>query len=210
MKITRFENKEDWFNFRNKKITGSKLKDIVVLKGKKEKKGYYQLIAERLFKEKQKLNEEENITETPLNRGNRLEKDVLNLLALLLNKDIDDSLIIWQSDFNENIALSPDGIINDNEAVEVKCLASATHIEAFLKKEVPSEYKFQVLQYFIVNENLKTLYFTMYDDRLIDKVALFYIEVKRNDLLEDIKKYKNYQIEKLNLINNIVNSIINT
>jgi hypothetical protein len=58
---------------------------------------------------------------------------------------------------------------------------------------IPSNYKSQVLTYFIVNENLKKLYFCVYDQRFVDdKSKMYIIEVNRdNELLQDaIKEYK--------------------
>jgi hypothetical protein len=48
MKIQQFNDQQDWLEARKCKITGSRLKDIVTLKGTGKKKGYYELIAERI------------------------------------------------------------------------------------------------------------------------------------------------------------------
>jgi len=52
---------------------------------------------------------------------------------------------------------------------------------------VPSEYKWQVVHYFIVNKHLKKLYFLIYDARFIDEDAkLYVVEVLReNELLQE-------------------------
>ena len=93
-------------------------------------------------------------------------------------------------DDDENIAVSPDGFIGTTEAVECKCLSSARHIEALLTRAIPSEYEYQVLQYFIVNDKLEMLNFVCYDPRFMmfvrpgsRKVSLdyFVIGVKRAD-----------------------------
>ena len=73
------------------------------------------------------------------------------------------------------------------EAVECKCLSSASFIEALVTREIPSEYEHQVLQYFVVNEDLEKLYFVFYDPRM--PKDLFWIEKTRVELLEEIQYY---------------------
>lgn len=64
---------------------------------------------------------------------------------------------------------------------------SASHIEAFVTKEIPSEYEHQVLQYFVVNEDLEKLYFVFYDPRM--PKDFFWIERTRAELQADIDYY---------------------
>jgi hypothetical protein len=106
-----------------------------------------------------------------------LEDEAVARFAEETGKKVDNDLVIWFRDDNENIAVSPDGSIGEKEAVEVKCLSSARHLEAFMTKVIPDEYEYQVLQYFIVNENLKKLYFVFYDPRMPKDI--FWIEVDR-------------------------------
>ena len=47
MKTLKFEDKESWEEARIGKITGTKLKDLISLKGS-VKKGFWKLVAERL------------------------------------------------------------------------------------------------------------------------------------------------------------------
>lgn len=207
MKIQTFESQEQWLRARLGKVTGTRLKDIVVKKGTGEKKGYYELIAERLS-----VIEEDFDgyipNETPMNRGTRLQKFAIDRLSKALEKDIDARLILWTRDDNESIAISPDGTIGEDTAVETKCLSSASHIEAWLTKQVPDEFEFQKLQYFIVNEKLERLYFCFYDPRIPCK-DFFYFIVDRKDIQEDIYFYLKYQKEKLAKVDEVVASLTN-
>ena len=96
----------------------------------------------------------------------------------------------------------------EKEAVEVKCLSSARHIEAWLTQVVPDEYEMQAIQYFIVNDDLETLYLAFYDPRLPCKV-FFYLTIKRKDLQEKIAEYLDYQRKTLAEIDEIVLSLSN-
>lgn len=163
-----------------------------------KKIGFYELLAERLT--------DFTTDEDSMDRGHRLEKIAIEEFEKQTGKKVDGSLLLWERDDNGSIALSPDGMIGETEAVEVKCLKSAIHLKSFLENRYPYEYREQVLQYFIVNEKLEKLYFVMYDDRLITK-KLFYFEIKRKDISRDIEKYLFIQKIILDEIDSIVNKL---
>lgn len=195
--ITRtFESREDWLAGRRGKITGSRLKDIIVKRGTGHKKGYYELIAERLATEP-------DAEETPMDRGTRLESEAMQRFMDETGSEVDTSLVIWERDDSSSIAISPDGFMGKVRAVEVKCLSSASHIEAFLTQEIPDEYKMQMYQYFIVNDDLKTLFFVFYDPRIPCK-DYFVIEINREDIQEDIDTYLAFEKDTITEINSIV------
>lgn len=198
MKTLKFSDKESWLEARKTKITGSRLKDIVVKRGTGQKIGYYELIAERLALP--------GTGQDPMERGIELEGEAIERFAKETGKKVDTSLVIWMRDDNESIAISPDGFIGTTEAVEVKCLASARHIEALLTGELPTEYEMQAYQYFIVNDKLKTLYFCFYDPRLSVK-DFFFKTIKRSEVQEKIDEYLEYQKKILAEVNTIVNQL---
>lgn len=195
MKTLKFDSREDWLDARRGKITGSRLKDIVVKRGTGMKIGFYELIAERLAAKPN--------GENPMDRGARLEDEAIDRFEKETGKKADRGLVIWTRDDTENIAVSPDGFIGETEAVEAKCLASSRHIEAYLTKEIPSEYKEQATQYFIVNEKLEKLFFCFYDPRLIAK-DFFIIEISREMVKKEIEEYLDYQKNILDQVDKIV------
>ena len=179
MKTIKFENEEGWLEARKGKITGTRLKDLILKRSTKPKLGFYEIIAERIAIPAT----QENV----MDRGHRLEEEAMERFMVETKKKVNMDLVIWQRDDDSNIAISPDGFIGKTEAVEVKCLSSSRHIEAWLTKEIPSEYECQKLQYFIVNDKLKKLYFIFYDPRM--PKDLFWIEVNRKDVNEKVKEY---------------------
>ena len=171
----------------------------IKLESKGEQKiTFYKLIAERLANKREKID--------PMERGHILEPKAIEEFEKETGKKVDNSLMIWIKDDNESIAISPDGMIGETEAVEVKCLSSERHIESYLKNEMPKEYFEQMLQYFIVNEKLETLYFCMYDPSLIVK-QLFYFTFERKDLGFEIGKYLFIQENALKMVNKAVNDL---
>ncbi len=198
MKKFSYETEEDWQEGRRGKVTGSKLGGIVTLRGDGKKIGYWQLLADRLSTAPDE--------EYPMDRGHRLEKEAIARFTQETKIEVDTSLVILTRDEDENIAVSPDGLIGETEAVEVKCLKSAKHLEAYFTQKIPSEYYFQTLQYFIVNDGLEMLHFVFYDPRVLVK-DYFVIEVMREDIQEDIDKYLAYQQTTLTEINEMVNKL---
>lgn len=194
MKIIELDqNTPEWLEARKGKITGSKLKDIVVKRGSGKKIGFYQLIADRLAIDE--------AYQDPRERGHALEHEAIEEFEKATGRVVNKNIGLCVSDLNDAIALSPDGLIKDEdgkytEAVEVKCLGSARHIEAVLTNRVPAEYEMQATQYFIVNEDLEVLYFIFYDPRIIAK-PLQMVQITREELEEDIELYRDYQLDVL-------------
>lgn len=186
MKLFKFNNKEEWLLARRGKITGTRLKNIIVKRGNGKKIGFYELIAERVAV----IPDGQN----PMDRGVELEPQAIERFVKETGKKVDTSLVIIARDDNENIAYSPDAFIGKQatESLEVKCLSSAHHIEAWLTQEVPDEYKDQTIQPFCANDKLKTLYVAFYDPRIPSK-DFFYLTIKRKDIEEKVKEYLEYQ-----------------
>lgn len=196
------QNTDEWLEFRKGKISGSKLKDIVIKRGTARKIGFYQLLADRL--------EESEEYEDPRERGHRLEDEALAEFESVKGFAVDKDCGIWQSDFNPNIIVSPDGGIEiDGEyvaAVEIKCLKGAIHLQAVIENKIPGEYYEQALQYFVVNEKLETLYFTFYHP-MIPSRKLHIIEMNRVDVEEYVEDIKEFEIEQLKQIESLVEKL---
>jgi len=193
----KFNSEEEWFGARKGKITGSRLGSLFSKRDKKPLKAFYEIIAERIAIPA----DGENV----MDRGKRLEVEAIERFEKETGKNVNKDLVLWMREDNEDIAVSPDGYIGETEAVECKCLNSASHIEAFLTKAIPSEYEYQVLQYFIVNEKLQILYFVFFDPRM--PKDFFYHEVKREEVAEKITEYLEMEKEALKKIKDIENQL---
>lgn len=198
MLITKFDNESDWLDARRAKITGTKLKDIIVKRGTGRKIGFYQLLADRLA-----IEDDEN----PMERGHRLEVEAIDELTKQTGVTFNTDLVIITRTDNSNIAWSPDGYKEDlTQAVEVKCLKSAIHLQALIEQKIPSDYEEQCIQAFIVDDKLDTLYFVFYDPRVISK-PFHYIEVKRSEVQDEVELYKVYEEQVLKEIDELVEKL---
>jgi len=168
-----------------------------------KKIGFYELIAKRIAIAPD--------GENPMDRGTRLEPEAIARFVKETGKKVDSSLVIWERDDNDSIALSPDAFIENKkglvtEAVEAKCLSSADHIKAFLTQEIPDKYKWQTRQYFIVNKDLENLYFCFYDPRVMAK-DFFFILITRKDVEKDTDFCLEFEKLILKEVEDVVNEL---
>lgn len=201
MIIKKFKKGENdsWMSARMGKITGSKVKGVLTLRGNTKKVGFYELVAERLA-----IPEAGGLS--PIDRGSYLESEALERFQEETGKVVIKEKVLWIREDNQNIAISPDGVISMKEACEVKCLNSARHVQALLTQEVPDEYWGQALQYFVVNDELEVLYFIFFDPRMTVK-EFFYLEIKREDISQQIEAYMKMETDTLKEVDSIVSSL---
>lgn len=155
---------------------------------------FYELLAH-------KVSVPEDGDEDPMERGSRLEDEALQLFAKKNNIEISNDLVVWVSDTNDSLAYSPDGcVISDEEVVETKCLSSAWHLYIYYEKEIPTKYKKQNLQAFIVNDRLQKLHFVCYDPR-IPALPIHWITITREEVAGEIALYKQYELQLMEELN---------
>ena len=184
------QNTPEWLSWRLGKITGSRANDIIVKRGTGRKLGFYEVLAERV------AIQDDGEYENQLERGHALEEHALDAFEELTGNKAKRDCGVWVSTDNDYLALSPDGEVSKTEAVEVKCLSSARHLQAYFEQEIPSEYEAQMIHYFLVNEKLQVLYFVFYDPRIPAK-PVHYIQFDREEIKEKIAQYQEYLKEAL-------------
>jgi len=189
MKILTFETEQEWLLARYGRLTGSKVEDVVVKRGTEQKIGYYRLIAEQV------VNPGVEDLEKPIDRGHILEPEALDRYEEMAGVKLDRTKVLWVRDDHDNMAISPDATLagsNNTEAFEAKCLSSANHIKAFITQQIPKDYHYQMLQYFVVNDALQKLTFVFYDPRLRVR-DLFTIVITRADVLAELEELAVYE-----------------
>lgn len=195
------QGSDEWHQIRKGKVTGTTLKGIMGTP-KAKQDALYEIIAERLTIGVESDGDYEN----PMDRGLRLEPDAIAAFELETGKEV-ERIGFVEDDTNPQIANSPDGLIGDDEAIEVKCMGGKNHVKMWLENKVPDEYIWQVVQYFIVNEKLVKLYFVGYHPD-IPVHPLHIIEVLRTDMEEKISTAKVAQEDFLGEVENIIKGLI--
>lgn len=170
-----------WQEARAGVLTGTTLKPAM---GKNYTDVIYDLIAQTLAPE------EPSYTNETMERGMALEEyaieayeqrtgEITEAVGFCLHKEHD-----W-------LGLSPDRLIQRDgkyvKGVEVKAPTSKYHIKYLASDKVPADYKYQVVQYFLVCEDLEEVDFVSYDPRIaIEDLQLKIITVKREDMQKEI------------------------
>lgn len=169
--------------------------------GGPKKVGFYETLAEMLG-----IDPDE---EDRMGRGLRLEDDAAS------NWEADSGkhpvkVGICVSDVDPRIIQSPDRLVEipgvpldkTTEALEIKCLSPARHLQAVVENRIPDEFESQKIQYFIVNPHLQVLHFVFYDPR-IKSAPYFTIDVTREELGDKPDKYLRFQLQQLQELDEI-------
>lgn len=80
---------------------------------------------------------------------------------------------------------------------------TATSLNVTNMDFIPDAYKAQVLQYFVVCDTLKTLYFSMYDPRVYGNARHQVIPINRGSIQPLITEHKRKQLNTLHIIDTI-------
>lgn len=172
----------EWFSARNAVITGSEVKKVY---GKASKEYLYELLAESLAPAKEYTSSE------AMERGSELEMDALTLYEGTTGYELKQVGFVLHDEYDW-LGVSPDALYAEGKkyvgAVEVKCPDTKTHIKYLVEKKIPSEYKAQILQYFLVCDSLEWLDFVSYDPRIsLPEMQLSIVRVTREELEEELE-----------------------
>lgn len=192
----------EWLQIKKGKISGTFLKSIMGTP-KARQEAIWEFIAEKLTVGV------ELEYENAMDRGTRLEVDAVAMFEIESGKQV-DIIGFCENEDEPAIANSPDGYIagsDDTEAVEVKCLGGKNHVKMWLLNQVPEDYDWQVVQYFVVNPRLEKLYFVGYNPD-IPRHPLHIIELRREEIQDRIDRAKEAQLKFLADANEILNKII--
>ena len=183
----------EWHASRREMITGTALEDV--MGGPMAK---LQLIAELIAETG--TEQTKQFRSTPeMERGNAEEPFAVRAFEERYNKKVEKVGFCISDEFSY-LGYSPDGLIKDkkgkySEGIEMKNPNSSTLIlykifnlvpdlptkakKPFLG--VPEDYKWQVVDAFLVNEDLEKLYFIVFDARFIsEEDKLYVVEVERS------------------------------
>lgn len=222
IKVSQENDRESWLDFRRGKITGTKYKGLKPLSRGADRtpQGFWELLAEKVSIQA----DGENV----MDRGLRLQEEAIQLTAKKLKLKITTDAGMWVSDLSDDIAVSPDACEDCDKpsyAIEAKCLNTANHLKYTIQdirakekenyvafNQLPADSKDQIVQYFVVNDDLKTLYFTLYDDRIgsqFYKYAHHIITIERSEIEGDIELAKDVQLKTLIEINEMIKEMEN-
>ena len=169
---------DEWFAARIGKVTASRVADVIA----KTKTGYSatrdnymaQLVCERLTGQKG-----ESFTNAAMQHGTETEPLARLSYEVAQNVLVDEVGFVPHPSI-EMAGASPDGLVNDDGLLEIKCPNTATHIETLLSQTVPGKYNTQ-MQFQMACTGRKWCDFVSFDNRLPHELQLFVKRVPRDD-----------------------------
>lgn len=141
----------EWFEMKWGKIGGTASSGLFVKSDT--------LLIDMLSQRIEEFEPEQEWSNSHTERGNELEPFALKYLNSYTGLKFGSSGWL-QSEENELLGLSPDGITDDDTiACEIKCFGRKNHLQVLLDNEIPKENTYQCIHYFTVNPKLEKLIF---------------------------------------------------
>lgn len=132
------QRSDEWNELRKGKFTASNFKDLLAGKTTQAyEKAIYRVVFERLTGQCV----EDNYQSSYMKRGVELESQAIEIYSLHTFNKVSNGGFF---EFSDWIGGSPDGLIGEDGLLEVKCPAYNTIINYLLKRELPTEYFYQV------------------------------------------------------------------
>ncbi len=173
------QGSDEWFAIRIGKVTASRVADIIA----KTKSGYStsrdnymaQLVCERLTNQKA-----ESFTNAAMQHGTETEPLARAAYEALKDVLVDEVGFVPHPSI-KMAGASPDGLVNDDGLIEIKCPNTATHIDTLLSESVPTKY-FTQMQFQMACTGREWCDFVSFDNRLPEELQLFVKRVPRDDV----------------------------
>lgn len=166
------QGSSDWLELKRGRVTGTRLKEVM---GKKPDSLMYEMIAE-------KYEPLEDFQSSEMSNGVLWEPWAIDKYQEMTGQIVKEVGFITKGD---DIGLSPDGLIGEKKAIEVKSPSLKKHIEYIVSNKLPAEYKWQVVHYFLVIDDLESLDFVSYNPKFPLK-ELHILTVTKADLADEI------------------------
>lgn len=191
----------EWELERKNKITGSRAGEFKPkVRGSGFRAGFFEMLADDIDTELHDM--------SPMDWGNANEPKARQFYEELTGNKIVEVGLCIHDEF-PFIAYSPDGMVEKKVGkkttypigLEIKCPTTKTYVEYFLETcvngdtvnqeqvgidKVPSQYREQVIQSFVVNETQKEMHFLIYNPTL-EKNNWIMITVYRDEVAEEAK-----------------------
>lgn len=173
------QQSDRWLKNRLGRVTASRICDVMAyLKkgGESEARKRYrrELVAERLTNRA-----EDHYVSPEMERGSQLEEEARERYELALGKMVCPVGFVLHPRF-DFAGASPDGLVDDDGVLEIKCPKTETMLAWLESGEVPEEYVYQV-QWQLACTERQWAHFLAYDDRLPESARYLVIRIERDE-----------------------------
>jgi putative phage-type endonuclease len=187
------QRSEEWHEARRGKATGSMFNILMAKRGLGKTAETY---AKSLIADEIQDTFEEQFTSKAMQNGIDLEPIAGARYEFETMNTITEAGFLTKGNF---IGCSPDGLINDNGGIEIKCPARDKHISNLLSEECPAEYYDQI-QGLLYIADLEWVDFVSYNPHFKDAFQIKIIRVEPNP--EWVELFEQRIEEFQELINN--------
>jgi putative phage-type endonuclease len=163
----------EWFALKAGSVGASNIDKIVTVDGKPSKQRtefMYQLAGERITGRC-----EETFQSLAMQNGIEREASARVLFEMVIGVDVQQVGIVF-ADESRTVHCSPDGLIGDDEGVEIKNPMMKTHVKYMLNGKLPTEYFSQIQMSLYVTGRKRWWFMSCYDG-----LKPLIIECKRDD-----------------------------
>lgn len=174
------QGSDEWHLLRLGHVTASNISDVMA-KGKSgeaitRKKYKTKLLAERLTGQKQ-----ESFSSSAMEWG--VEQEQFARMAYEVSNDVlVDKTGFWHHPTIKWVGVSPDGLVDNDGLVEIKCPNTTTHLDYIMDNKVPTDY-YKQIQCQLWATGKSWCDFVSYDPRLPTKNQLFVKRCMRDEKL---------------------------
>ena len=180
--LDNFEQRSpEWFKAKVGKVSGSKAVGLTT--PARQKTYLLEKLTEIITGEIEKL----YVTE-PMQHGIDTEPIAKKAYEDATGNSVTEVGLVTNSDYKWAV-LSPDGLVDGDGAIEIKCTGTKKHISNILDGSIPTDYYPQITFYFLILEDLQWLDFISYDDRCKQK-PLHIVRITRDEIAKDVQKMK--------------------
>jgi len=190
------QGSKEWLSLRLGKITASRVKDVLT-KGRgtspsKTAESYMmELIAEVLTGKSKPFFEND-----AMRWGTETEPQARAMYSV--NNDFTEVREVAFVEHNEQVGISPDGLVGDDGLLEIKCPNTTTQLKRALSNDYSSDYKAQIQMQLWVTER-EWCDFVSFDPRLECEAGYLQQRVMRDeDYIKEMKEKVNVFVKKMN------------
>lgn len=175
---TAIQNTPEWFSARLGRVTGSRVADLVARtkSGPSASRAHYlaQLVSERLTGQTS-----DSFTNTPMQWGVDHEDEARRAYTFRTGRTV--TLTGFEQHPTIRMAgASPDGFVDLDGLVEIKCPNTSTHVDTFVSGKIPAKYEIQML-WQLACTGRSWCDFVSYDPRLPEAMCLFITRIEHDE-----------------------------
>ena len=193
------QGSQEWLALRAGKVTASKVSDVM---SAITTAGYRNYLAD-LVVERLTGNKTESFTNAAMQWG--VDQEPLARAEYEVKTgNFVDQIAFAEHPTIADFGCSPDGLVENDGLIEIKCPNTATHIDYVMQDKVPTKYIPQI-QCQLAVTGRKWCDFVSFDPRLPDGLQILIVRLERDD--EYIEKLQDRVVKFLDEVNSAVNGL---